>query len=197
VSPASDDELLQRARNADVPAFEELVARNRDRVFGIALRILHSEAEAAEVAQETFLAAWRSLDQLSGNQFSHWVARIAANRSLMKLRHQKVANQVEESMESPQFNARGSLVESVADWAPTGAARLGKAGLPAARRRGARLPADQRDHERFDSGAEEPAAPGTTGHACSHRPVLFREGQRRMKRATGKGIYTGPEDAHL
>lgn len=120
MSPASDDELLQRARNADVPAFEELVARNRDRVFGIALRILHSEAEAAEVAQETFLAAWRSLDQLSGNQFSHWVARIAANRSLMKLRHQKVANQVEESMESPQFNARGSLVESVADWAPTG-----------------------------------------------------------------------------
>ncbi len=120
MSPASDDELLQRARNADVPAFEELVARNRDRVFGIALRILHSEAEAAEVAQETFLAAWRSLDQLTGNQFSHWVARIAANRSLMKLRHQKVANQFEESMESPQFNARGSLVETVADWAPTG-----------------------------------------------------------------------------
>jgi RNA polymerase sigma-70 factor (ECF subfamily) len=37
----------------------------------------------------------------------------------MRLRHQKVANQVEESIESPQFNARGSLVDTVADWAPT------------------------------------------------------------------------------
>ena len=45
--------------------------------------------------------------------------RIAANRALMRLRHQKVANQVEESMESPQFNTRGSLIEAVADWAPT------------------------------------------------------------------------------
>jgi RNA polymerase sigma-70 factor (ECF subfamily) len=119
VSDVSDDELLQRARNHDTGAFEELVARNRDRVFGIALRIVHSEAEAAEVTQETFLAAWRSLTQLTGASFSHWVHRIAANRALMRLRHQKVAKAVEESLESPQFNARGSLVETVADWAPT------------------------------------------------------------------------------
>lgn len=115
MSAATDDELLVRARNKDVPAFEELVARSRDRVFGVALRILHSDAEAAEVAQETFLAAWKSLHQLTG-EFSHWVHRIAANRALMRLRHQKVANEVEESIESPQFNARGSLIESVADW---------------------------------------------------------------------------------
>ncbi|MBK7857053.1 MAG: sigma-70 family RNA polymerase sigma factor [Archangiaceae bacterium] len=119
MSDASDEELLRRARNNDTAAFEELVGRSRDRVFGVALRILHSEAEAAEVAQETFLSAWRSLGQLSGDQFSHWVHRIAANRALMRLRHQKVANQVEESIESPKFNARGSLIESVADWAPT------------------------------------------------------------------------------
>jgi RNA polymerase sigma-70 factor (ECF subfamily) len=119
VSSASDDELLQRARKEDTAAFEELVERTRDRVFGVALRILHSEAEAAEVTQETFLAAWRSLSQLTGPSFGHWVHRIAANRALMRLRHQKVASQVEESLESPQFNARGSLVESVADWAPT------------------------------------------------------------------------------
>jgi RNA polymerase sigma-70 factor, ECF subfamily len=120
VSSASDEELLQRARKADVPAFEELVERTRDRVYGVALRILHSDAEAAEVPQETFLSAWRSLHQLSGDAFGHWVHRIAANRALMRLRHQMVANQIEESIESPQFNARGSLVESVADWKPTG-----------------------------------------------------------------------------
>jgi RNA polymerase sigma-70 factor (ECF subfamily) len=119
VSDATDDLLLQRARNKDVAAFEELVERTRDRVYGVALRILHSDAEAAEVTQETFLAAWRSLHQLAGDSFGGWVHRIAANRALMRLRHQKVANQVEESIESPQFNARGSLVESVADWAPT------------------------------------------------------------------------------
>lgn len=120
MSSASDEQLLLRARNGDVPAFEELVERSRDRVYGVALRILHRDAEAAEVTQETFLAAWRSLEQLSGSSFGHWVHRIAANRALMRLRHQKVANQIEESIESPQFNARGSLVETVADWAPTG-----------------------------------------------------------------------------
>lgn len=120
MSSASDEELLQRARNNDPAAFEELVERSRDRVFGVALRILHSEAEAGEVAQETFLAAWRSLGQLTGDSFGHWVHRIAANRALMRLRHQKVANEVEESIESPKFNARGSLIETVADWAPTG-----------------------------------------------------------------------------
>jgi RNA polymerase sigma-70 factor (ECF subfamily) len=119
VSTASDDELLARARKQDTAAFEELVARSRDRVFGVALRILHSEAEAAEVTQETFLTSWRQLHQLTGDSFEAWVLRIAANRALMRLRHQKVANQVEESMESPRFNARGSLIESVADWAPT------------------------------------------------------------------------------
>ena len=119
MSPASDEELLARARNNDTAAFEELVERTRDRVFGVALRIVRSDAEAAEVTQETFLAAWRSLSQLEGDSFAHWVHRIAANRALMRLRHQKVANQVEESIESPQFNERGSLIESVADWAPT------------------------------------------------------------------------------
>jgi RNA polymerase sigma-70 factor (ECF subfamily) len=114
----TDEELLHRARESDRAAFQQLVERTRDRVFGVALRILRNEAEAAEVTQETFLSAWRNLKQLSGDAFPNWVHRIAANRALMKLRHQKMASQVEESLESPQFNARGSLIDTVADWAP-------------------------------------------------------------------------------
>jgi RNA polymerase sigma-70 factor (ECF subfamily) len=117
-STSSDDELLQRARQGERAAFEELVERTRDRVYGVALRILRSEAEAAEVTQETFLSAWRNLKQLSGAQFGSWVHRIAANRALMKLRHEKMVSQVEESLDSPQFTERGSLIDTVADWAP-------------------------------------------------------------------------------
>jgi RNA polymerase sigma-70 factor (ECF subfamily) len=115
---ATDDELLKRAREADAAAFEELVERTRDRVFGVALRILHNDAEAAEVTQETFLSTWRNLKQLHGDSFGNWAHRIASNRALMRLRHQKMAAKVEESIEAPQFNARGSLAEQVADWAP-------------------------------------------------------------------------------
>jgi RNA polymerase sigma-70 factor (ECF subfamily) len=115
----SDDELLQSARGGDRHAFEELVARSRDRVFGVAFRILHSEAEAAEVAQETFLSAWRNLAQLSGDSFSSWVHKISANRALQRLRHNKVTSQVEQSLDAPQFNERGSLIDTVADWAPS------------------------------------------------------------------------------
>jgi RNA polymerase sigma-70 factor, ECF subfamily len=118
VIAATEEELLARARAGDGPAFEELVSRARDRVFGVALRILHSDAEAAEVTQETFLAAWQSLAQLSGDSFEHWVHRIATNRALMRLRHKKLADQVEQSLEAPQFNQRGSLIDTVADWSP-------------------------------------------------------------------------------
>lgn len=115
----ADDLLLQQARAGDVAAFERLVELHRDRVYGLALRMVRTEADAAEITQEAFLSAWRNLGTFKGENtaaFVGWLNRIAANQTLMRLRHRKVANQVEESLETPHFNARGSLIEEVADW---------------------------------------------------------------------------------
>lgn len=125
VSAPVDTELLGRAQEGDVAAFEGLVERHRDRVYGLALRMLNSPEDAAEVAQESFIAAYRNLAKFRGDaQFSSWVYRIAANYALMRLRHRKVVSAVEsplEEQEGPTFNDRGSLVDQAAPWDARGA----------------------------------------------------------------------------
>lgn len=117
VNQAVDDSaLLLRAQAGDVAAFEALVERHRNRVFALALRMLGSETDAADVAQDTFIKAYRELARFRGDaQFGSWVHRIAANEALMKLRRRRVAAQVE-APELPAFNERGSLMDEVADW---------------------------------------------------------------------------------
>lgn len=110
-----DSALVAQAAAGETAAFEALVERHRNRVYGLALRMLNSEDDASEVVQETFISAYRNLTHFRGDaQFSSWVTRIAANHALMKLRHRKVVGAVEESLDEPHFNERGSLIEEVA-----------------------------------------------------------------------------------
>lgn len=98
----SDDELVARIRDEqDHASFDELVRRHRNRVFALALRMVKNDEEALEIVQETFLSAWRKLPEFRGEaQFGSWVHRIAANFALMKIRHQKVVDAVEEPIET-------------------------------------------------------------------------------------------------
>ena len=119
MEPTAEDLLLAQAQAGQLGAFEKLVELHRDRVYGLAARMTRSEADAAEISQEVFLSAWRNLSGFKGDTtpaFVAWLNRIAANQTLMRLRHRKVVNQVEDSLESPQFNERGSLIDEVADW---------------------------------------------------------------------------------
>ncbi len=111
-----DSALLGAAQGGDVGAFERLVERHRSRVYGLALRMLNSTDDAAEVLQESFISAYRNLANFRGDaQFGSWVYRIAANHALMRLRHRKVVRQVESSLDEPSFNERGSLIDEVAE----------------------------------------------------------------------------------
>ena len=107
-----DRALLERAQSGDMDAFEALVERHKDRLYGLALRMTRSEADAAEVVQDTFLAAYQNLKNFRGESaFGSWVHRIAANHALMRLRHQRVVEAATEEMRSPEFTERGSLAE--------------------------------------------------------------------------------------
>lgn len=110
--------LLARAQQGDVEAFEALVGRYRDRVYGLAWRMTRSDADAAEITQDTFLSAFKNLGTFRGEAaFGSWVQRIAANHSLMRLRHRRVAQNAEQELLGPAFNERGSLEETPAsDW---------------------------------------------------------------------------------
>ena len=72
--------------------------------------MLRSEADAAEVVQDTFLSAWQALPNFRGETpFAGWLARIAANQALMRLRHRKVVAAAEDALTGPGFEADGHL----------------------------------------------------------------------------------------
>lgn len=119
MEPTDDAALLAQAQAGDVSGFEALVEKHKNRVYALALRMTNSEADAAEVTQEAFLAAFRNLKEFRGDaQFGSWVHRIAANTALMRLRKRKAAAEMLESTleAEPSFNERGSLMDSVSDW---------------------------------------------------------------------------------
>ncbi len=78
--------FLERLRAGDARAFEQLVATYQHRVFGVALRMLGSAAEAEEVAQEAFLRAYRSLPEFRGDaKLSTWLYAIVSRLCLNRL----------------------------------------------------------------------------------------------------------------
>ncbi len=113
-----DRTLLTRAQAGDMSAFEELVGRHEEKVYGLAVRMTRSEADAAEITQDTFLSAYQHLGEFRGEAaFGSWVHRIAANNALMRLRRQKVLDVVSDELAGPEFTDRGSLAEvPESDW---------------------------------------------------------------------------------
>jgi RNA polymerase sigma-70 factor (ECF subfamily) len=113
-----DRQLLSRAQAGDMDAFEALVEAHRDKVYALALRMMRTEADAAEITQETFLSAYQHLQDFRGEAaFGSWVHRIAANHALMRLRHRRVVQAAEEELQGPTFTEGGSLAEyPQSDW---------------------------------------------------------------------------------
>ncbi|MDY6816941.1 sigma-70 family RNA polymerase sigma factor [Marinobacter sp.] len=83
-SGGQDDRLLEQAGQGDEKAFAQLVERHADRVFSLALRVVGSDADAEDVAQEVFLTVWRhAADWRPGKaRFSTWLYRVTLNLSL-------------------------------------------------------------------------------------------------------------------
>ena len=78
--------FVERLRAGDASAFERLVADNQHRVYGVALRMLGSAAEAEEIAQETFLRAHGSLAEFRGDaKLSTWLYAIVSRLCLNRL----------------------------------------------------------------------------------------------------------------
>jgi RNA polymerase sigma-70 factor (ECF subfamily) len=83
VQPEDEQRLLARCREGDTRAFQALVERYQDRAYGLALRVLHSEPDAEEVAQDSFVRAWKALADFRGDAaFGTWLYRIVWRRAL-------------------------------------------------------------------------------------------------------------------
>ncbi len=78
--PLADEELVRRHLNGDRRAFGELVERYSGPVFNLAYRLIHDRQEAENIAQETFLRAFRALPNSDWQRpFKPWLFAIATN----------------------------------------------------------------------------------------------------------------------
>ena len=93
---ATDLELLQRIAARDESALASLYDQRSSLVYGVILRILHRPSDAEDVLQETFVRVWSradSYDPQLGSP-SAWLARIARNRAIDRLRAKSVRRDI-------------------------------------------------------------------------------------------------------
>ncbi len=90
VTVNDDLELLARIRNGAPDEFGEIVRRHQARVFAVLGRYERDPHKLEDLAQETFLKAWRALDQFDARApFEHWLSRIATRTALDHLRRER------------------------------------------------------------------------------------------------------------
>src|SRR6266446_3700088 len=105
-SSADDKSSVQAAQKGDMGAFEELVARHRDKIYARAFSMMRNEEEAIDLSQEAWVKAWQRLKQFQGeSSFGTWMTRIVINLCLDQLRRQK--RQRAESIEAMEEESGG------------------------------------------------------------------------------------------
>jgi RNA polymerase sigma-70 factor, ECF subfamily len=78
--------LVVRAQAGDLPAFNALVLRFQDSVYGLTLRMLGDPHSAEDATQDAFIRAWQHFETYRGGSFRSWLFTIAANRARDELR---------------------------------------------------------------------------------------------------------------
>jgi len=82
-----DSWLLERSRQGDLHAFEQLFRKYQTYVYNIGLGMLGNGDDASDITQETFLRIHRNLDRFRGDAaFSTWLYRVAVNLCITELR---------------------------------------------------------------------------------------------------------------
>jgi RNA polymerase sigma-70 factor (ECF subfamily) len=89
-SSTDDATLVRAAQRGGMVAFEELVARHRDKIYARALSMMRNEEEAIDLSQEAWVKGWQRLKQFQGEaSFGTWMTRIVINLCLDQLRKHK------------------------------------------------------------------------------------------------------------
>lgn len=88
---AEEQDLMRRARQGETDAFEQIVILYERKIYALAFRSTGSEADAADLTQEVFLRAWRSLGKFRGDSaVSTWLYRITMNLCVDFSRKKKI-----------------------------------------------------------------------------------------------------------
>ncbi len=84
-----DRTLIDLSRGGDLDAFNEIVTRYQNAVYGVALKMVRNPATAEDLTQDTFISAFRNIAKFRGGNFRAWLLRIARNATYDHLRRMK------------------------------------------------------------------------------------------------------------
>lgn len=86
----SDEILVQKSKEGDLDAFDQLVNRYENKIYSLTFRFMGNHADAGDLAQETFIRLYLALGGFRGDSsFSTWLYRIAANTCRDEIRKRK------------------------------------------------------------------------------------------------------------
>ena len=100
--------LIRAAQRGDLEAFNLLVLRYQNLLFGIALRLLNDEDTAADAVQEALISAFRRFNTFRGDSLKSWLARVVVNACYDEMRKKRRQNTVP----LEQFNSDGDEIET-------------------------------------------------------------------------------------
>ena len=85
-----DKQLVRRAQEGDLSAFDELIRRYQERVYATVYHMTSNHEDANDLTQETFVKAYKALSSFKGDSgFFTWVYRIAVNKTINFLKQKK------------------------------------------------------------------------------------------------------------
>jgi RNA polymerase sigma-70 factor, ECF subfamily len=116
--PSTDEELVARSMGGDLDSFNQLVLRWERPIYALAYRVIGREEDARDVAQETFLRAFRALKGFKGQaKFSSWLYRITLNlcRDWMRRERRTPVSQAPEGVDIIEMAGEGTPSESIED----------------------------------------------------------------------------------
>ena len=91
------EQLAAKARAGCSLSFERVVEQTKDRLFTYLMQLVGNEHDAEDIAQESFIKAYRHLHQFDGRaRFTTWLYTIAKNTAFTHLRRRKFHQPIEE-----------------------------------------------------------------------------------------------------
>jgi RNA polymerase sigma factor (sigma-70 family) len=111
----SDIDLAHQAASGDEAAFETLVRRYQGNVRGLCRRLTRHAAEADDVAQATFLMAWRKIGAYRGGSFKSWICTIAYREFLKARRKKKIEVEFDEQVHVLGFDSSAARLPEQMD----------------------------------------------------------------------------------
>jgi RNA polymerase sigma factor (sigma-70 family) len=118
-APVDEEVLVRKARRGDLAAYDELVRRYQERIYGTIYHMTANHEDANDLAQESFIKAYHALKSFKGgSSFYTWLYRIAVNKTINHLKQRK--NRTHMSLNDLDFNAEHDpdLVALISDKTP-------------------------------------------------------------------------------